>query len=227
MCGPWTLAAQIELPTGERMLRDPGAVHDLAQALGEAARLHVAEVQQRVPGASVVLQLDEPALPTVLAGRIGTASGLSVYSAVDDQTAERVLREVLITGAGVHCCAGDPPIDLLRSSGAAFVSVDLLEIGQSCDEALGRAFDSGLGIFAGCLASTGEGPVSDTRASAPVRDLLHRLGLTDARWLDQLVITPACGLAAASPTWTRTALAACRAVGRVLRHDEVPEEDQR
>ncbi len=227
MCGPWTLAAQIELPTGERMLRDPGAVHDLAQALGEAARLHVAEVQQRVPGANVVLQLDEPALPTVLAGRIGTASGLSVYSAVDDQTAERVLREVLITGAGVHCCAGDPPIDLLRSSEAAFVSVDLLAIGQSCDEALGRAFDSGLGILAGCLASTGEGPVSDTRASAPVRDLLHRLGLTDARWLDQLVITPACGLAAASPTWTRTALAACRAVGRVLRHDEVPEEDQR
>ena len=227
MCGPWTLAAQIELPTGERMLRDPGAVHDLAQALGEAARIHVAEVQQRVPGANVVLQLDEPALPTVLAGRIGTASGLSVYSAVDDQTAERVLREVLIAGAGVHCCAGDPPIDLLRSSGAAFVSVDLLAIGQSCDEALGRAFDSGLGILAGCLASTGEGPVSDTRASAPVRDLLHRLGLTDARWLDQLVITPACGLAAASPTWTRTALAACRAVGRVLRHDEVPEEDQR
>ncbi len=227
ICGPWTLAAQIELPTGERMLRDPGAVHDLAQALGEAARLHVSEVQQRVPGATVVLQLDEPALPTVLAGRIGTASGLSVYSAVDDQTAERVLREVLIAGAGVHCCAGDPPIDLLRSSGAAFVSVDLLAIGQSCDEALGRAFDSGLGILAGCLASTGEGPVSDTRASAPVRDLLHRLGLTDARWLDQLVITPACGLAAASPTWTRTALAACRAVGRVLRHDEVPEEDQR
>jgi len=227
MCGPWTLAAQIELPSGERMLRDPRAVHDLAQALGEAARLHVAEVQQRVPHATVVLQMDEPALPTVLAGRIGTASGLSVYAAVDDQTAELVLREVLKDGAGVHCCAGDPPIDLLRVSGAAFVSVDLLAIGQSCDEALGRAFDAGVGVMAGCVPSTGDGPISDTRASAPLRDLLHRLGLTDARWLGQIAVTPTCGLAAASPTWTRTALAACRAVGRVVRHDETDEEGQR
>ncbi len=227
ICGPWTLAAQIELPTGERMLRDPRAVHDLAQALGEAARLHIAEVQQRVPKATVVLQVDEPALPTVLAGRIGTASGLSVYAPVDDQTAELVLREVLKFDAGVHCCAGDPPVDLLRASGAAFIGVDLWAIGQSCDEALGRAFDAGVGVMAGCVPSTGDGPVSDTRASAPARDLLHRLGLTDARWLDQIAVTPSCGLAGASPTWTRTALASCRAVGRVLRHDEVPEEDQR
>lgn len=227
ICGPWTLAAQIELPTGERMLRDPRAVDDLAQALGEAARVHLAEVQARVPAASVVLQVDEPALPTVLAGRIGTASGLSVYAPVDDQTAERVLREVLHSGAGVHCCAGDPPVDLLRTSGASFISVDLLAIGQSCDEALGRAFDAGVRVLAGCVASVGDGPISDTRASAPLRDLLHRLGLTDSRWLDQVVVTPACGLAAASPTWTRTALAACRAVGRVVRHDEVVEEDHR
>ena len=42
----------------------------------------------------------------------------------------------------------------------------------------------------------------------------------DDRWLAQVVVTPTCGLAGASPEWTRTSLAACRAVGRVLRHDE-------
>jgi hypothetical protein len=227
ICGPWPLAAQIELPTGERLLRDPSAVRDLVQALAEAARLHVADIRRRVPGATVVLQVDEPALPTVLAGRIGTSSGLSTYKAVDEQHAEKVLREILFDGAGVHCCAEQPPVDLLRRAGAAFVSVDLLSVGQACDDDLGRAFDDGVGVFAGCVASTGEGPVGDTRASAPVRDLLHRLGLTDARWLAQVAVTPACGLAAASPTWTRTALAACRAVGRVVRHDESDEEDQR
>ena len=227
ICGPWTLAAQIELPTGERLLRDPSAVRDLAQALAEAARLHVADIKRRVPGATVVLQVDEPALPTVLAGRIGTSSGLSTYRAVDEQDAEKVLREIFVDGTGVHCCAAEPPVDLLRRAGAAFVSLDLLSLGRSRDEDLGRVFDDGVGVFAGCVASTGEGPLGDTRASAPLRDLLHRLGLMDDRWLSQVVITPACGLAAASPTWTRTALAACRAVGRVVRHDETDEEGER
>jgi hypothetical protein len=232
VCGPWTLAAQIELPTGERLLRDPGAVRDLAEALAEAVREHAAHVQRRVPGATVVVQLDEPALPTVLAGRIGTASGLSTYKAVDEQDAERVLREVLMDGAGVHCCAGDPPVDLLRRAGVGFVSVDLLTIGDSCDESLGRAFDAGVGVFAGCVPSTGsstpgDGQMGDTRVSAPLRGLLHRLGLTDDRWLSGVVVTPACGLAAASPAWTRTALAACRAIGRVVRHDEQDTEEER
>ena len=44
--------------------------------------------------------------------------------------------------------------------------------------------------------------------------------MEDDRWLAQVAVTPTCGLAGASPEWTRTALAACRAVGRVLRHDE-------
>lgn len=227
VCGPWTLAAQIELPSGERLLRDPGAVRDLAEALGEAVRAHADEVQRRVPGARIVIQLDEPALATVLAGRIGTASGLSTYAPVDEQDAERVLREVLSDGAGVHCCAGDPPVDLLRRAGASFVSLDLLAVADRCDEPLGRAFDAGMGVLAGCVPSVGDGPMGDTRASAPLRDLLNRLGLADDRWLEGVAVTPSCGLAGASPAWTRTALAACRAVGRVVRHDEHDVEEAR
>ncbi len=51
--GPLTLAASIELPIGGRMLRDPGALRDLAGSLAEGLR----------PRASVLLQLDEPGLP--------------------------------------------------------------------------------------------------------------------------------------------------------------------
>jgi hypothetical protein len=227
VAGPWTLAAAIELTSGERALRDPGAAWDIAQALGEAVAGHVADLRRRLPAASaIVVQLDEPGLPAVLAGHVGTASGLSAYRAVDPQTAERVLGHVLARAAdmgaipGVHCCAPDVPVTLLRASGAQFVSLDLLQAGDSLDDDLGQAWEAGTGILAGAVPSTGVGSLGDTQGSAPIRALLHRLGLEDDRWLDQLAVTPTCGLAGASPDWTRTALAACRAVGRVLRHDE-------
>ena len=220
VCGPWTFAASVELAGGERILRDTGAVRDVAQALGEAVRMHVEDVQRRVPGAQVVVQVDEPGLPAVLEGRIGTASGLSSYRAVGEQDAQRVLRELLGDGAGVHCCASDAPVDLLRSAGAAFVSVDLRVAGQRLDDQLGRALDAGIGLLAGCIPSTQSARLTDTLASAPLRELLHRLGLEDPRWLAAIAVTPCCGLAAASPAWARAALGACRAVGRVVRQDE-------
>jgi hypothetical protein len=227
VAGPWTLTAAIELTSGERALRDPAAAWDIAQALGEAVVQQVADLRRRLPSASaVVVQIDEPGLPAVLAGHIGTASGLSSYRAVDPQVAERVLGHVLSriadTGAlpGVHCCAADPHVPLLRASGAEFVSVDLAAVGDAIDEDLGLAFEAGIGILAGVVPSTGVGPLADTAASASLRALLHRLGMEDDRWLAQVAVTPTCGLAGASPELTRTALAACQAVGRVLRHDD-------
>lgn len=232
LAGPWTFAAAVELPSGERILRDPGAVLEVAHALAEAARIHVAEIRRRVPSASaVVVQLDEPGLPAVLAGRIGTASGLSSYRAVDPQVAERVLGVVLgaVSEAGarpaVHCCAADVPVDLLAAAGAQAVSLDVTAMTTDADAAVGRLLEGGRDLLAGAVPSLGEGRLGDTAASAPLRGLLHRLGLEDDRWLAQIAVTPTCGLAGASPMWARTALSASRAVGRVLRHDEQPEVD--
>jgi methionine synthase II (cobalamin-independent) len=228
VAGPWTLAASLELRTGERALRDDVAVWDIAEGLAEAIDSQVSDVRRRVPKASsIVVQVDEPGLPAVLEGRIGTASGLSTYRAVDPLMAERVLRRVLdgrtADVVGVHCCDEDVPVDLLRASGAHFVSLDLipLEHERSLDDSLGRAWEAGLGILAGCVPSVGVGPLGDRRASAPLRAVLHRLGLENPRWLEQVAITPSCGLAGASPEWVRTALSACQAVGRVVRQDEV------
>lgn len=227
LVGPWTLAAAVELPGGERALRDEGATRELAEALGEAAREHVADIRRRVPRASdILVQFDEPALPAVLAGRIGTASGLSSYRAVDEQVAGRALTQLTAAvreaGAlpGVHCCAAEVPFGLLTSSGAGFLSIDITLLDTRGDEGLGQAWEAGTGILAGSIPSAGSGRLSDTRASAPVRDLMNRLGLGDEAALSALAITPTCGLAGASPEWARTALAACRAVGRVLRHED-------
>lgn len=225
LVGPWTMAASIELPSGERMLRDAGACRDLAAGLAAVADEHISDIRRRFPHARPVLQWDEPALVAVLEGTIGTASGLSRYRAVEEPVAQAALRTVIDAGVdagaftGVHCCARRPPIGVLLDAAAGFISVDL-RAGEVDDEQLGRAWEGGVGILAGVIPSTGSGRISDTEASRPLREAAGRLGLSDAEHLASIAATPACGMAGASPQWVRTAYAACSSVGRVLRQDE-------
>src|SRR5258705_3976131 len=63
LCGPWTLAATLELPrTLNVAIADPGAVADLTASLAEGAAAHVTDIAKRVPGAPLIVQFDEPAL---------------------------------------------------------------------------------------------------------------------------------------------------------------------
>ena len=229
--GPWTLAAGIELASGERALKDPSACRDIASALAEALRIHVDHVQRRIPKARIVVQVDEPALTQVLEGSIGTASGLSSYGAIDEQVVSPILGGVMSAIAeagatpGIHCCAALPPIELLVKAGASFVSLDLLR--QLDEDQLGAAWEGGIGLLAGAVPSIGGGTLSDTRASAPVRELASRLGLGDAQYLSQVVVTPTCGMAGASPRWVRTAYGTVKAAARVLRGDEEGDRNER
>jgi hypothetical protein len=218
--GPWTLAASVDLPIGGRMLRDPGAVRDLTDSLAEGLRRHVADVQKRLPHASVLLQLDEPSLPAVMAGRVPTESGLSAYRAVEAADAASAIRTVVeATGVPVvvHCCAPDIPLQVVRDAGAAAVALDLGLITEL--DPLGEAIEAGLGLFAGAAATQ---PPADGRAPSSkqiadrVRTLWTRLGFPVERLPRQVVVTPACGLAGAPLPYVRTVLAACREAGRRL-----------
>ncbi len=76
VCGPWTLAATIELSRSqEPALADPGAVTDLIASLAEAVAAHVAQVRGRVPGATVLLQLDERPCPRCWPARCPRPAG--------------------------------------------------------------------------------------------------------------------------------------------------------
>ncbi|WP_327032558.1 methionine synthase [Micromonospora ureilytica] len=221
--GPLTLAASLELPIGGRMLRDPGAVRDLTGSLAEGLRAHVAAVARRLPQASVLLQLDEPSLPTVLAGRVPTESGLGAYRAVDSVDAAALLRTV-VEAVGVptlvHCCAPDVPLELIRSTGAVAVALDL-DLVTKLDP-LGEALDAGLGLLAGAAPtrppSAGGAPTSAQIADR-VRQLWDRLGFPRRQLAEQVVVTPACGLAGATPQYARAVLAACRDAGRRFAED--------
>jgi methionine synthase II (cobalamin-independent) len=217
--GPWTLAAALELRSGQAALGDPGAVRDLAGSLAEGLRDHLAEVHRRVPGAQVVLQLDEPSLTAVLRGQIRTASGYRTHRAVDRQVAESALRDVLGVTEGpvvVHSCAPDVPFALLRRAGAHGVSFDFGLLTERDEETIGEAVEAGTRLFAGVVPST-DASLSDPAGSVMgVRTLWRRLGLNPGTLGESVVITPSCGLAGASPGYARAALAHCVRAARSL-----------
>ncbi|MFJ8824614.1 methionine synthase [Streptomyces sp. NPDC102467] len=218
--GPWTLAAALELRNGEAALSDPGACRDLAGSLAEGLRSHLADVRRRVPGAQVVLQLDEPSLIGVLRGQVKTASAYRTYRAVDRQLVESTLRDVLGTNEGapaiVHSCAPDVPFALLRRSGADAVSFDFSLLTERDDEAIGEAVEGGTKLLVGVVPGV-DGPLSDPAGSVMgVRTLWRRLGLNPGSLADAVVVTPSCGLAGASPAYARAALAHCARAARSL-----------
>src|SRR5205085_1888997 len=109
-------------------------------------------VRRRVPAAAVILQLDEPSLPAVLAGEIPTASGLNRLPAPDGTAAQAQLRDVLAAAGGfsmVHCCAPLAPFGIIQGAGAGGIGFDLSLLRPGGEEALAEAVEAGLGIFAG------------------------------------------------------------------------------
>lgn len=221
--GPWTLAATVERPRGDRVLADRGARRELAQALAEGLRGHVADVERRVPGAEILVQVDEPALPAVLAGRVPTASGFSRHRSVDPPGASPALEWVFaaVTDAGAtpvaHCCAFDAPIRLLVGAGAAGVSVDLDVVPLSAYDELAGLLEQGHPVHLGVVPGvTTDEAVSDRQVTERVLRLLEMLGL-DPESAGSLVVTPSCGLAGVDDRWVRRTLEMCRAVAANLR----------
>jgi len=232
--GPWTLAAVVEKYRGDKVLSDHGARRDLAESLTEGLRLHVAEVGRRIPGARVLLQLDEPAITTVLAGGVPTVSGFGRLRTIEEVEARRVLRavvDVVEVPVLIHCCAADPPIDVFRTAGAAGVSVDLTLVDIDRDEELeplAAGMEADLVLLAGVVSAAPSQPglaevpgsVGSTRRR--IATMWERLGRPADELAARVAITPTCGLAAASPAYALAALRRARDVARAL-HEE-PEE---
>jgi methionine synthase II (cobalamin-independent) len=221
VAGPWTLAATVERPRGDRALADHGARRELAQSLAEGLRAHVDDVRRRLPGADLVVQVDEPGLPAVLAGSVPTASGFSRHRSVAVPEATETLRWVLDAVAAdaapvVHCCADRVPLDVLTKAGARAVSVDMGRITREEYDDYAGILDRGVGLWLGVVPATDPDPVPrDTELVRRVQRLLEDLDIDPETAGDRCVVTPSCGLAGASPRWARQALGLA---GQVARH---------
>jgi methionine synthase II (cobalamin-independent) len=219
VCGPWTLAAALELPRSQNpALADPGALADLTASLAEGIAAHVAQIRGRIPGATMLLQLDEPALPGVLRGSVPTASGLSRLAAVEATVASGALSRVFDAAGAfslVHCCARGLPFGLLKEARAGAVSFDADQLRREDDDWLAEVAEAGLGLWFGAVDF--RQPVRSARdIGSGVVDVWRRIGLPAAVLQRQVVLTPACGLAGASPAGARAALARCREAARLL-----------
>jgi methionine synthase II (cobalamin-independent) len=216
--GPWTLAATVERPRGDKVLADHGARRDLAEALAYGVREHIAEVRRRVPGADLVLQLDEPGLPAVLAGAVPTASGWGKHRGVDGPAAVELLSHSLEAASPaatvVHCCAERPPIEVFRKAGADGVAVDLALLNEPAWEQIATAVEAGTVLYAGVIPTSGPIPHPEEAAETLTRRW-HELGMSVPSLAD-VVITPACGLAGASPADARARIEALRRTAEVV-----------
>lgn len=227
--GPWTLAAHLELTRGEKVLVDPGAVRDLTGSLAEGIRVHLDTVQRLVPGARLVLQVDEPSLPAVLAGHLPTASGYGHLRSVDPQRAMNGLREVL-DAAGTHPLVPlvgdrdrDPRANQVPPAEAPLPEARATVV-HCCDRAVPLPLLRATGVGAVSLdvtdltpqrwesiaATTEQGVAlwagclaTDGSSTSKAAAQVVERGWSDAglspRGLTDLVATPTCGLAGLTP----------------------------
>ena len=218
--GPWTLAAGLERTRGDRAVVDPGARRDLAQSLAEGVAAHAAAVAARVPGAEVVVQLDEPSLPAVLQGGLPTVSGFGKLPAVEADVVERELAAV-VAAVGrpvvLHCCASRMPLDLVRAAGADAASFDLGLV-QDLD-AVGTAIEAGLHLVPGVVPGTDTTLPAPKATASRVAAWWRELGFPAEQLPAAVTLTPSCGLAGATPAYARAAMAHVREAAKYLQPD--------
>lgn len=212
--GPLSLAANLYLHNGERALLDYGARRDIAESLAAGVAEHISKVRAAVPGAGIVVQLDEPDIASVLAGTIPTASGYRTLRAVPVEEATAAWRLVLeaLRAAGVaETVVSVPeieaPIQQILAAGADGIAVPLRALTTRQWEQIAAAVEAGKRLWAGAL------PVEDPGAALPrtaeLVDTVWRpwrqLGLA-ASSLGAVRVTPSDGLAGFPPSGAKEVL---------------------
>ena len=211
--GPITLAAELELANGHRAITDLGAVHDIAASLAEGVATHRASLSRRLD-TPVVVQFDEPSLPAAVAGRLTGVTTLSPVAAIDETLATTLL-DTCAAAAGaevsVHSCATALPWKVLQRSNISAVSVDAGTLEAADLDAIAEFVESGRVVVLGVVSSSTPTrlPAVEEVAAAVVA-ITDRLGFSRSVLRDRIGITPACGLAAATPQWARTAIGLAR-----------------
>lgn len=209
--GPLSLAAGLHLHNGERALIDYGARRDIASSLAAGVGSHLAKVLSAVPGARLVVQLDEPDIAAVLAGTIPTSSGYRTLRAVGGQEVTeswQVVLDALRAAGAAEIVIAVPeieaPIERILTAGADGVAVPLKALTTRQWEQLAAAVEADKLFWAGVLdVSSGTLPkVADVVES--VWRPWHQLGLP-ASSLGSIRVTPSAGLAHHTPS-TATAV---------------------
>ncbi len=214
LMGPLSLAASLHLHNGERALLDYGARRDIAESLAAGVAEHLRKVSAAVPGARLVVQVDEPDIASVMAGTIPTASGYRTLRSIDGEEvtgAWRLVIDALKAAGVVETVISVPeieaPIDRILAAGADGVAVPLKALTTRQWEQLAGAVESGKRVWAGALW-TGDPRAQLPRTAEVVESIWkpwRQLGL-EASGLAGLRVTPSTGLEDFTPSAAKDVL---------------------
>jgi hypothetical protein len=205
LLGPLSLAAGLHLHNGERALIDYGARRDISESLAAGVGAHLSRVSSAVPGAKLVVQLDEPDIAAVLAGTIPTSSGYRTLRAVAGQEVTeswQLVIDALRAAGAVEIVVAVPeleaPIERIVSAGADGVAVPLRALTSRQWEHLAAAVEAGKRVWAGALDPSGGTLPKVADAADSVWRPWHQMGLP-ASSLGSVRVTPTAGLAGLTP----------------------------
>ena len=220
--GPLTLAAELELAGGHRAITDPGAVRDLAASLGEGLRVRRTELARRLD-TTVLVQLDEPSLGAAVGGRLAGVTALSPVPAIDEAVATALLDACADAVGGevlVHSCASPVPWNVLQCSKISAVAVDCTALDAGGYDQIGAFIESGRTVVLGLLPALApaQRPSMEELAAAAAA-ITDRIGFARSVLAERVGVSPACGLAGATPAWARTAVGLVRRAGEALADD--------
>ena len=177
----------------------------MAASLAAGVGSYLSRVSAAVPGARLVVQLDEPDIAAVLAGTIPTSSGYRTLRAVAGQEATEswgvviaALREAGAAEIIIAVPEIEAPFDRILAAGADGIAVPLKALTSRQWEQLAGAVEGGKRLWAGALDVR---PGTLPRVADVVESVWrpwHQLGLP-ASSLRTLRVTPSAGLAGQSP----------------------------
>lgn len=114
LTGPYTLAASVYLPNGERAISDRAALRDLRESLLAGLGESLKTVRQALDNrqARVCVQFDEPYLQRIIDGAIPTVSG---FRRIPSIPAPKVLEGLGVCAQACAAYGAQPVINLLDS----------------------------------------------------------------------------------------------------------------
>ncbi|MGH3970994.1 MAG: methionine synthase, partial [Mycobacterium sp.] len=120
----------------------------------------------------------------------------------------------------VHSCAVDLPWNLLQSSAIRALSVDAATLKAADLDGIAAFVESGRTVMLGVVpaAAPAKRPSAEEVATAVVA-VTDRLGFNRSALRDRIGVTPACGLAPATPQWARIAIELARKAAAAFAED--------
>lgn len=219
VAGPWTLSASVERPMGDRLLADHGARRELSQALADGVATLFADLAQRLPQATLRLQVDEPLVVAVAEAQVPTASGFSRHRRVHAPELSAALAPLveLEPSAILHCCAAGEWLQLARSAGFRSVSLDLGLFGSGRQrDAVGQWLADDLHVVAGVVDSARPQRQSADELLTRALGFLRPMGLDPEVLRSHVLLGTSCGLAGWSMSDVMPQLAQLRRAGELV-----------